>query len=36
MDFLTGLPYWGILLLVVINAIIVSRMDITIDEEEEQ
>ena len=35
MDFLTSLPYWGIIVLVVINAIIVSRMDIKIDDKEE-
>ncbi|MDA1076091.1 MAG: hypothetical protein O3A63_15225 [Proteobacteria bacterium] len=31
-DFLTGLPYWGIIVIVVINAIIVARMDIQVDE----
>lgn len=36
MDFWTGFPYWGILLLVLINAFIVSRMDFTIEEEEEE
>ncbi len=35
MDFLTGLPYWGILVIVILNAILVSRMDIKINEEEE-
>ncbi len=30
-DFLTGLPYWGILVLVIVNAVIVSRMDIVIE-----
>jgi hypothetical protein len=34
MDFLTGLPYWGILLIVVVNAFIVTRMDISIDDEQ--
>lgn len=36
MDFWTGFPYWGILLLVLTNAFIVSRMDFTIEEEEEE
>jgi len=35
MDFLTGLPYWGILILVIANAFIVSRMNFEIEEEEE-
>jgi prolipoprotein diacylglyceryltransferase len=35
MDFLTGMAYWGIILLVVINAIIVSRMKVVIHGEEE-
>ena len=34
MDFLTSFPYWGILVLVLINAIVVSRMDIRISEED--
>ncbi len=34
MDFWTYFPYWAIILLVVFNAIIVSRMDINITEEE--
>jgi|TARA_Y100000310_G_scaffold107696_1_gene106103 hypothetical protein len=34
MDFLTGLPYWGIVVLVIVNAIIVSRMDIRIDDDQ--
>lgn len=34
MDFLTGMPYWGILVLVLINAFIVSRMKIEIEEED--
>jgi hypothetical protein len=33
MDFLTGIAYWGILLLIIVNAILVSRMEIKIDEE---
>lgn len=35
MDFLTGLPYWGILVLVIVNALIVWRMDITIEDDNE-
>lgn len=35
MDFLTGFPYWGIILLVILNAIIVTRMDIRIDDDED-
>lgn len=35
MDFLTGVPYWGILVLVLLNAWIVSRMDFEIEEEDE-
>ena len=35
MDFLTGMGYWGIILLAVINAIIVSRMKVVIHGEEE-
>lgn len=35
MDFLTSLPYWGIIVLIIINAIIVSRMDIKIDDPED-
>jgi len=34
MDFLTSFPYWGILIVIIINAIIVSKMDIRIDDEE--
>lgn len=32
MDFLTLLPYMGIIFLVVINALLVLKRDITIDE----
>jgi len=32
MDFLTSLPYWGILVLVIINAILVIRMNVEIEE----
>ncbi len=35
MDFMTGMAYWGIILLAVINAIVVSRMKIVIHGEEE-
>jgi len=35
MDFLTGMGYWGILLLAIINAIIVSQMKVVIHGEEE-
>ena len=34
MDFLTAFPYWAILLIVIVNAIVVSRMDIQIKDEE--
>jgi len=30
MDFLTGMAYWGILVLVVVNALVVSRMKVEI------
>ena len=30
MDFLTGMAYWGIILLSIINAIIVLNMDVNI------
>jgi len=33
MDFLTGFPYWGILIIILINALIVSKMDINLEEE---
>jgi len=36
MDFLTGMPYWGILVLVIINALLVMRMDVKIEEGEEE
>jgi hypothetical protein len=35
MDFLTSFPYWGILIVVVVNAVLVSRMDIRIDDEDD-
>tara|TARA_A100000164_G_scaffold328650_1_gene315884 strand:- start:1297 stop:1407 length:111 start_codon:yes stop_codon:yes gene_type:complete len=33
MDFMTSLPYWGILLIIAVNTVIVSRMDVTLDDE---
>ena len=36
MDFLTGFPYWGIVLLTVINALLVYRMDITIEDSDQE
>lgn len=36
MDFLTAFPYWGIMLVIIVNAIIVSRMDIRIDEPQDK
>jgi hypothetical protein len=36
MDFLTAMAYWGILLLIIVNAILVSRMEITIHDDESQ
>tara|TARA_Y100001947_G_scaffold15728_1_gene11534 strand:- start:1801 stop:1917 length:117 start_codon:yes stop_codon:yes gene_type:complete len=33
MDFLTSFPYWGILIIILINALIVSRMDVSLEEE---
>ncbi len=33
MDFLTGMAYWGILVLVVVNAIIVSRIKVNIHDD---
>ena len=33
MDFMTSLPYWGILLIIAVNAVIFSRMDVTLDDE---
>lgn len=32
MDFMTSLPYWGILVLVIINALLVMRMNIEVEE----
>jgi len=38
MDFLTAMAYWGIVLLIIVNAVLVSKMDIRIeaDDNEEQ
>ncbi len=30
MDFMTSLAYWGIMVLVIVNAIIVLKMDVNI------
>ena len=30
---MTGFPYWGILIIILINALIVSRMDVSLEEE---
>ena len=35
-DFLTSLPYWGIIVVIILNTIIVSRMDIHVDEADEE
>ncbi len=34
MDFLTAFPYWGILVIVLVNALLVRRMKIEIDQDE--
>ena len=36
MDFMTSLPYWGIILVVIINAIIVLRSDIHVEDREDE
>ncbi len=36
MDFLTGMAYWGIIVLVVVNALIVSRMKVVIHDDESE
>lgn len=33
MDFLTGMAYWGIIVLVIVNAVIVSRMKVVIHDD---
>ncbi len=35
MDFLTAIPYLGIILIAIINALLVRYRDISIEEEEE-
>ena len=35
MDFLTGLAYWGILVLVIVNALVVKRMKIDIGDRDD-
>lgn len=35
MDFLTGMAYWGILVLVLINALLVHRMEVKVDDDDE-
>ncbi|UCF37644.1 MAG: hypothetical protein JSU96_01895 [Acidobacteriota bacterium] len=35
MDFLTGMAYWGILALVIVNAILVARMKVTIEDSDD-
>ena len=35
MDFMTSLPYWGIIVIVIINAIIVLRSDINVEDSED-
>lgn len=34
MDFLTGMAYWGIIVLVIVNALIVSRMKVVIHDDD--
>ena len=34
MDFLTGMAYWGIIVLVVLNGIIVSRMKVEVHDDD--
>jgi len=36
MDFFTAVAYWGIILLIIGNAVLVSRMEIRIDDDENQ
>ncbi len=35
MDFMTTVPYWGILIIVILNAFLVSRQQINITQDEE-
>jgi len=34
-DFLTGMAYWGIILLVIINGIIVARTNVTVHDDDD-
>jgi hypothetical protein len=36
MDFLTAFPYWGIIIVIIVNAVIVSRMDVRIDDPQDK
>ena len=36
MDFLTAMAYWGIILLIIVNAILVSKMDIKIETDDKE
>ena len=36
MDLLTAFPYWGIIIVIAVNAVIVSRMTIHISEQPEE
>jgi len=36
MDFLTAMAYWGIILLIIVNAILVSKMDIRIETDDKE
>ena len=35
MDFMTSFPYWAILIVILLNALLVQRMNIEIDEGEQ-
>ena len=35
MDFLTAFPYWGIIIVIAVNAVIVSRMTVRVSEQPE-
>ena len=35
MDFLTALPYWGIIIIILLNAWLVSKMDISFKEDDD-
>lgn len=36
MDFMTSLPYWGIIIVVIINAIIVLRSNIHVEDRDDE